>query len=346
MASSKGTILVTGANGGLGSAIAQQIASRPEFAAYHGLYTVRDAMSETATALDSALRRSVLHSYDILPLDLAQLDRVRETARSINDRVFAGEIPPIRALILNAGLQNYGRQVWTTDGLDMTFSANYLGHWLLTLLLLKSIDKASGRIVVVGSQVHDPYDKRNDLGKNFAEERYKTVVTDEAKLEAIARGTWSTPEEDPSWRSSSRRYGASKLFLIMFMHELQRRVDRDPELSNICVLGTDPGTMSTPFIRYAPWIIRVLIFRIIFPIILFLKPDGPVRTTDQSAIYTLQAAFDSSFGEFPKDLYFNGTEPRETSAESRDAQKRDLVWKTSVRLAQLKEGETILGDWQ
>lgn len=106
--------------------------------------------------------------------------------------------------------------------------------------------------------------------------------------------------------------------------------------------------MTTPFIRHAPWTIRVLLFRIIFPVISFLKPDGPIRTTEQSAFYALQAAFDSSpvFGEFPKDLYFYGTEPRGTSIESRDVQKRDLVWKTSVRLAQLKEGETVLGDWQ
>ncbi|KAG6357683.1 hypothetical protein INS49_013562 [Diaporthe citri] len=50
----KGTILVTGANGGLGSAIAEQIASKAELSAYHGLYTVRDA--EHAPALTSARR--------------------------------------------------------------------------------------------------------------------------------------------------------------------------------------------------------------------------------------------------------------------------------------------------
>ncbi|KAI3333371.1 hypothetical protein F4824DRAFT_503144 [Ustulina deusta] len=38
----KKTILITGANGGLGSAIIEQITSKPEYAANHGLYTVRD----------------------------------------------------------------------------------------------------------------------------------------------------------------------------------------------------------------------------------------------------------------------------------------------------------------
>ena len=64
-------------------------------------------------------------------------------------------IPPICVLILNAGFQDFGKQIWTDDGLDVTFTANYLGHWLLTLLLLQSLDKDSGRIIVVGSQSHE-----------------------------------------------------------------------------------------------------------------------------------------------------------------------------------------------
>lgn len=153
MASSKGSIFVTGANGGLGSALAHQIASHSEFSAYHGLYAVRD--TTTATALADALRSNSSHSHDILSLDLTKPDSVRETSRVVNERVDAGDIPPIRALILNAGFQDFGKQVWTDDGLDQTFSANYLGHWLLTLLLLKSLDKTSGRVVVLGSQSHE-----------------------------------------------------------------------------------------------------------------------------------------------------------------------------------------------
>lgn len=155
MASSKGTILLTGANGGLGSAIAQQIAEQPEFAAYHGLYTVRDAETATATALASTLGRSLSHSHDILSLDLTRLDVIRETARTINERVASGEIAPIRTIILNACFQDFGKQAWTEGGLDKTFSANYLGHWLLTLLLLQSMDRAAGRIIVLGSQSHE-----------------------------------------------------------------------------------------------------------------------------------------------------------------------------------------------
>lgn len=63
------------------------------------------------------------------------------------------------------------------------------------------------------------------------DEKYKTLIYDQARFEAIAKGIWSSAGEDPSWRSGFRRYGAAKLFLIMMMHELQRRVDRDLDLA-------------------------------------------------------------------------------------------------------------------
>ncbi|KAI1660721.1 putative short-chain dehydrogenase [Daldinia decipiens] len=330
MSAMKGTVLVTGANGGLGSAIAKQASSQPNFNGYHSLFAVRDATK--ASALRSALSNAS-HPYDVISLDLTNLDNVRQVAEVINSRVAAGEIPPIQALILNAGFQDFGKQIWTEDGFDVTFIANYLGHWLLTLLLLKSMNKDSGRIVVIGSQSHDPYDKRNDSTEAFADEKHKTFVKDQAGFEAIAKGTWSSAQEDPSWRGGYRRYGASKLFLIMMIHELQRRMSLDPVLRNVCILGVDPGTMTTGLQRHASWMIRVLIFQIIYPIIVFLMPNGPVRSTQKSGSRVLHAAFESSpeLGESPKGLYFLDEVLFETSAESRDVHKRNIVWKETVK---------------
>lgn len=145
----KGTIVLTGANGGLGSAIANQIASTPEFASYHAIYTVRNA---TAAQVFESLPT---HLYEVASLNLADLDNVRQTAEAINTLISAGENPPIRALVLNAAFEEFDSQSWTEDGLDVSFCVNYLGHWLLTLLLLKSMDKESGRIVLISSQAHE-----------------------------------------------------------------------------------------------------------------------------------------------------------------------------------------------
>ncbi|KAI1762278.1 putative short-chain dehydrogenase [Hypoxylon sp. FL1150] len=310
MGAVKGTILVTGTNGGLGSAIAQQVASKPGTSAYHGLHTVRDL-----TRADALTSLNATHPHDILALDLTKLDNVRQVADEINTRVSVGSLSPIRALILNAGFQDFGKQSWTDDGLDTVFAANYLGHWLLTLLLLKSI-----------SQSHDPNDPRNA----------RTGAFDDAKYESFESGV-PPSRTYRTWRGGFRRYGASKLFLVMLQHELQTRLDADPALNKVCVLGE----------RLAPWFIRVLLFKIIYPLIQYWNPNGPVRPTSRSAGDVLEAAFAvGEGGNPPKDKYVDGRTPLETSEESHDAAKRDVVWKETVRLAGLKDGETILTNWR
>lgn len=79
----KGTIIVTGANGGLGSAIAEHMASRPELLGHHGIYIVRDASA--APALAAALSRgSPSHKQEVASLDLTNLANVRQVAQHIN----------------------------------------------------------------------------------------------------------------------------------------------------------------------------------------------------------------------------------------------------------------------
>lgn len=100
MATSKGTILVTGANGGLGSAIAREITSKPELSAYHGVYTVRDATA--APELASTLASSASsHTHNVLSLDLTDLENVRQVARDINVRALT--TPSV--LTLSGGLE-------------------------------------------------------------------------------------------------------------------------------------------------------------------------------------------------------------------------------------------------
>ncbi|KAI0157385.1 putative short-chain dehydrogenase [Xylariaceae sp. FL1272] len=346
----KGTVVVTGANGALGSEIVKHIASKPEFSAYHGLYTVRDTAN--TPALKAALDSDHQHRFDILKLELTDLDNVRTVASVINTRIAAGEIPPIRALILGAGFQDFGKQSWTKDGLDTTFAANYLGHWLLTLLLLQSIDKESGRILVIGSQGHNPEDPRNAATGAFDAPQYKNFISDATSFHAIAKGEWSPATEDASFRGGFRRYGASKLFLVMMQHELQARLNADPQasLGNICVLGLDPGTMISGLQRLAPWFIRVLLFQWIYPLLLYLKPDGGrIRSTSKSADDALELVFgavNGQGGELPKDGYYDGRAPMETGEESRDEMKRKLVWAETVRLTGLVGSETVLSKWQ
>lgn len=157
----KGTIVLTGANGGLGNAVVRRILSQPELRSHHGVYAVRDASFATAlrSILESDQRHGreyqLHHTNDVISLDLARLDSVRRTAAVINERVKSGELPPIRALILNAAYLEFEQQTWTDDGFDTAFAVAYLGHWLLAMLLLESLDRDHGRIVVIGSSAHE-----------------------------------------------------------------------------------------------------------------------------------------------------------------------------------------------
>lgn len=156
MGGTRGTILITGANGALGSAMVREIVASPSYRSCYGIYTVRDVPSA------SSLRASLAgddegdgqHNSEVISLDLSRLSSVRRVATNINARIRSGSLPPIRVLILNAGYQENFTQTSTDDGFDMSFQVNYLSHFLLTLLLLGSMDREEGRILYISSWTH------------------------------------------------------------------------------------------------------------------------------------------------------------------------------------------------
>ncbi|OAA57551.1 NAD(P)-binding domain protein [Niveomyces insectorum RCEF 264] len=324
----EGSILVTGANGTLGSAIVGKIVANADWAArYHGLYTVRDPA--TAKTLQSVLKKApAAHAHDTVALDLSRLQSVRDAAADLRARVAAGTLPPIRALVWNAGFQEPATQTFTDDGYDMTFQANYLGHWLLTVLLLGSMDKEHGRVVIVGSWTHDTEDARNKVGgpDYYSDPKWATIFTD---TESLAKGTYSSAKDDTTGRAGMRRYGAGKLCEVMMIRELQERLDRDPALSNVSVLGVDPGGMMTTLMRHGNyWFTHPLVAKTLMAGVTFVAGlvdrNGPMRPPTRSAGDVLQAALATApppLSAHPKGLYFNGNAPSTTGAEARDPAK-------------------------
>jgi hypothetical protein len=74
--------------------------------------------------------------------------------------------------------------------------------------------------------------------------------------------------------------------------------------------------------------------------------NSPVRTKEKSAGDVVRAAFDAFGGQRPDGWYFDGSKRAEMSAEARDLQTQEKLWRDTVGYAQLMEGETILGDWK
>ncbi|KAI2465628.1 NAD(P)-binding protein [Annulohypoxylon bovei var. microspora] len=354
----KGSILVTGANGGLGSATIGQILHRPSIAQdYYGLYTVRKV--ETADDAKKYLQGAAKakHQYELVPLDLSSLDSVRKTAADINERVASGKLPPIRALILSAAYQEHFSHNFTKDGFDMTFQATYLSHFLLALLLLQSLDKEKGRIVILGSWTHDTSDPKNKsppYGETYVPEEFRQIFMDpKGDTEPIAKGTWGVAKgltEDHL--AGMRRYGAAKLCQIMMMRELARRLPKDPALSKIATLSMDPGGMTTSISRRSTWLLRNILLPIVgalvAPLLTWLSPNGKLRTPWKSAGDVLHAAFDTDggLGEYPNGIYLNGSEIADIGPEAKDETKSRRIWKDSLVYANVKEGETVLADWK
>lgn len=145
-----------------------------------------------------------------------------------------------------------------------------------------------------------------------------------------------------------------KAYGRIYSPELQRRLSNDPALHNISILGVDPDTVPTGISHHGIFLIRFLLFKIIYPMAsryqAWRNPTGnnDVRTPDKSARDILAAAFDcnATLGERPKGLYLDGSELTDIADEAKDEKKRAMVWKDSVRYAQLAEEETILADWQ
>lgn len=180
------TVLVTGANSGIGFEAAGMVAARAAVTVLACRNPERAAAAESRI-LDAHPDAEV----EVLLVDLADLASVRSAAAT-----FAKRHDRLDVLINNAGVMLRPR-CETADGFEMMFGTNHLGHFALTGLMLGALAKAPGaRIVTVASAGH----------------RFGRIDFDDLQLERRY--------------SRMRAYGQSKLANLLFTYELQRRIER------------------------------------------------------------------------------------------------------------------------
>jgi NAD(P)-dependent dehydrogenase (short-subunit alcohol dehydrogenase family) len=126
------TVIVTGANSGIGRATARSLAA----AGAHVVLAVRNLEKGRAAAA------AMPGVTKVRELDLASLESVRAFAASWDGG--------ISLLINNAGVM-VPPLTRTADGFELQFGTNHLGHFALTNLLLEHI---TGRVVTVSSTGH------------------------------------------------------------------------------------------------------------------------------------------------------------------------------------------------
>ncbi|MDQ1580206.1 MAG: hypothetical protein QOD05_981 [Microbacteriaceae bacterium] len=126
------TIIVTGANSGLGLATTAALAG----AGGRVVMAVRDLKRGAAAAA------TITGNVEVRELDLADLSSVRRFAEEWTE--------PIDVLVNNAGVMLVPQST-TKDGFETQFGTNHLGHFALTNLLLPLI---RDRVVTVSSTAH------------------------------------------------------------------------------------------------------------------------------------------------------------------------------------------------
>ena len=178
------TVLITGANSGLGLRSAQALAGK-------GARVLMGCRNETKAkaALDEVRAVATGAEPEVVRMDLADLASVRTAAEEVG-----GVVERLDVLMNNAGVMAvpFAR---TVDGFEMQFGTNHLGHFALTGLLLPVLGRAqSPRIVTTSSTAHRMGRMRwDDL--NWKQGRYM------------------------KWPA----YGQSKLANLLFTFELDRR---------------------------------------------------------------------------------------------------------------------------
>ena len=139
------TILVTGANSGLGLVSARELAR----AGATVVLTARD-QAKGASAV-AEIRESIPNArLEPRVLDLADLASVRELAAAV-----AADHERLDVLINNAGVMMTPKSA-TADGFELQFGTNHLGHFALTGLLLGHLGGSDPRVVTVSSIEHRP----------------------------------------------------------------------------------------------------------------------------------------------------------------------------------------------
>jgi NAD(P)-dependent dehydrogenase (short-subunit alcohol dehydrogenase family) len=154
--------VITGANSGLGKALARALADAGD-----RVFMVSRDPARGAAARDELITQTGNRNIDLLIADLASQAEVRRLADLI-----AARTDRVDRLINNAATA-YPTRGLTTDGVERTFAVNHLAPFLLTNLLLPLLQRAApARIVSVGTRI-DTAIALDDV--NFERRRYSMM---------------------------------------------------------------------------------------------------------------------------------------------------------------------------
>ncbi|XP_071950947.1 polyprenol dehydrogenase-like [Antedon mediterranea] len=252
---------------------------------------------EANDAIERIRRDDPEASVEWMYLDLASLMSVRRCAST-----FKSYDLPLHVLVNNAGVM-IPPFMKTEDGFELQFQVNYLGHFLLTLLLSDLLIKTGvhnkcARIVNVSSVAHicEDLDMNNLIDRTFY-------------------GKYSS-------------YSNSKFAIILSSYRLhQKLMTRGNHVTVNCV---HPGVVNSELFHHYHWALQPL--RRICAMLHVLKT--PEEGSETSVYVALSTELEGNGG-----LYFANCVAEKSSSRTYDKCLQNELWDRSIELASVTEKE-------
>ncbi|XP_076928153.1 short-chain dehydrogenase TIC 32 B, chloroplastic-like [Bidens hawaiensis] len=279
------TAIVTGATSGIGAETARVLAKR----GVRIVIPARD-LRKAGQVKQTIQKETPNAEIIILEIDLSSFASIRKFCSE-----FLSLGIPLNILINNAGKFSQKLE-FSEDKFEMTFATNYLGHFLLTELVLeKMIETArqtgvEGRIVNVSSVIHS------------------WVKKDHFSFNGMLQ---------PKFYNATRAYAQSKLANIMHANQLAKRLKAMN--ANVSINAVHPGIVKTGIIRDHKGVITDSIFFIASK---FLK------STSQGAATTCYVALSPKLEGVTGRYFADCNEARCSSLASDDSEAHKLWMQT------------------
>ncbi|XP_027358929.1 short-chain dehydrogenase TIC 32, chloroplastic-like isoform X4 [Abrus precatorius] len=286
------TAIVTGASSGIGAETARVLAMR----GIHVIMGVRN-MSAAEDVKETILKEIPTAKVDVMELDLSSMTSVRKFASEFNSSGL-----PLNILINNAGIIGLPFTL-SEDNIELLFATNYIGHFLLTNLLLDTMKKTAfaskkqGRIVNVSSSGH------------------RLTYHEGIRFDKIN-------DQSSYWKFCA--YGQSKLAKILHANELARRLKEDGV--DITVNSLHPGAIETNIHRH-------LVFNGNYHIAIFVKMLARyvIKNVQQGAATTCYVALHPEVKGISGE-YFADCNISKTSSKGKDIDLAKKLWDFSMNL--------------
>lgn len=264
------SVLITGANVGLGKETARQLAMKPETERVILACRNREKAEAAKKDLEMSTNRSI---FEIAIMDITNVDSVNKAIAKLKE--------PVDALVLNAGgMGGKNANAKTDSGMNFISATNLLGHVALVDGLI-SAGKLKKRVVYVSSEAARGIPK---MGMKRPE--LKTSSADE--FVSVLDGSFFGQKLDPA-----QAYGYVKYVGTLWMSHLAR------EHKSIEFVSISPGaTKGTAVADNLPGMLKFMFKYVMFPIVMPLR--GMVHSVQKGAGRYVEALNNSQFksGEF------------------------------------------------